>query len=48
MGGTRAQKEAYFVKLRELIDANPSIFLVNVDNVGSNQSASRPLGSSFV
>jgi len=37
MGGTRAEKEAYFVKLRELIDSNPSIFLVNVDNVGSNQ-----------
>ncbi|KAL7417073.1 ribosomal protein L10-domain-containing protein [Mrakia frigida] len=37
MGGTRAEKAAYFVKLRELIDNNPSIFLVNVDNVGSNQ-----------
>ncbi|CDZ97542.1 60s acidic ribosomal protein p0 [Phaffia rhodozyma] len=37
MGGTRSEKEAYFVKLRELIDSNPSIFLVNVDNVGSNQ-----------
>jgi len=37
MGGTRAEKEAYFVKLRELIAKYPSIFLVNVDNVGSNQ-----------
>jgi len=37
MGGTRAEKEAYFVKLKELIQKYPSIFLVNVDNVGSNQ-----------
>ncbi|EGN98937.1 hypothetical protein SERLA73DRAFT_136984 [Serpula lacrymans var. lacrymans S7.3] len=37
MGATRAQKEVYFVKLRELITKYPSIFLVNVDNVGSNQ-----------
>jgi len=37
MGGTRAEKEAYFVKLKELIAKYPSIFLVNVDNVGSNQ-----------
>jgi len=37
MGATRAQKEVYFVKLRELIAKYPSIFLVNVDNVGSNQ-----------
>jgi large subunit ribosomal protein LP0 len=37
MGGTRAQKEAYFVRLKELIAKHPSIFLVNVDNVGSNQ-----------
>jgi large subunit ribosomal protein LP0 len=37
MGGTRSEKEAYFVKLKELLDAYPSIFLVNVDNVGSNQ-----------
>jgi len=37
MGGTRAEKEVYFVKLKELIAKYPSIFLVNVDNVGSNQ-----------
>ncbi|THG97331.1 hypothetical protein EW026_g4640 [Hermanssonia centrifuga] len=37
MGGTRAQKELYFVKLKELIAKHPSIFVVNVDNVGSNQ-----------
>jgi len=37
MGGTRAEKEAYFDKLKELIVQYPSIFIVNVDNVGSNQ-----------
>ncbi|CAL1716597.1 unnamed protein product [Somion occarium] len=37
MGATRAQKEAYFVKLKELVAKYPSIFIVNVDNVGSNQ-----------
>jgi len=37
MGGTRADKEQYFVKLRELLDTYASIFIVNVDNVGSNQ-----------
>jgi len=37
MGATRAEKELYFAKLRELITKYPSIFLVNVDNVGSNQ-----------
>jgi len=37
MGATRAEKEKYFVKLRELIETYPSIFVVNVDNVGSNQ-----------
>jgi len=37
MGATRAEKEKYFVKLRELIETYPSIFIVNVDNVGSNQ-----------
>ncbi|KAH8100042.1 60S acidic ribosomal protein P0 [Cristinia sonorae] len=37
MGATRAQKELYFVKLKELIAKFPSIFVVNVDNVGSNQ-----------
>jgi len=37
MGATRADKELYFVKLKELIAKYPSIFIVNVDNVGSNQ-----------
>ncbi|PIL35694.1 hypothetical protein GSI_02424 [Ganoderma sinense ZZ0214-1] len=37
MGATRAQKELYFQKLKELVGKYPSIFLVNVDNVGSNQ-----------
>lgn len=37
MGATRAQKEVYFVKLKELLAKYPSIFIVNVDNVGSNQ-----------
>jgi len=37
MGATRADKEIYFEKLKELLNKFPSIFLVNVDNVGSNQ-----------
>jgi len=37
MGASRSEKEAYFVKLRQLIETYKSIFLVNVDNVGSNQ-----------
>jgi len=37
MGATRAQKELYFEKLKLLIHKYPSIFLVNVDNVGSKQ-----------
>ncbi|EIW57436.1 60S acidic ribosomal protein P0 [Trametes versicolor FP-101664 SS1] len=37
MGATRAQKELYFQKLKELVAKFPSIFVVNVDNVGSNQ-----------
>jgi len=37
MGATRAQKEVYFTKLKELISKYPSIFIVNVDNVSSNQ-----------
>lgn len=37
MGATRNEKEIYFAKLKELIIKYPSIFLVNVDNVGSNQ-----------
>ncbi|KAF9813501.1 hypothetical protein IEO21_05538 [Rhodonia placenta] len=37
MGATRAQKELYFAKLKDLVAKYPSIFVVNVDNVGSNQ-----------
>ncbi|PPQ77111.1 hypothetical protein CVT25_010805 [Psilocybe cyanescens] len=37
MGATRADKEIYFAKLKELLSKFSSIFLVNVDNVGSNQ-----------
>jgi len=37
MGASRADKELYFAKLKELIAKYPSIILVNVDNVGSNQ-----------
>ncbi|KAH9994770.1 60S acidic ribosomal protein P0 [Russula vinacea] len=37
MGATRSQKELYFEKLKQLISNYPSIFIVNVDNVGSNQ-----------
>jgi len=37
MGITRSQKELYFEKLKQLIGKYPSIFIVNVDNVGSNQ-----------
>jgi len=37
MGVSRADKEIYFQKLKELLNKYPSIFLVNVDNVGSNQ-----------
>ncbi|KAL1413012.1 ribosomal protein P0 (A0) (L10E) [Vanrija albida] len=37
MGATRAQKEAYFVKLRALIEEYPSLFIVNIDNVSSQQ-----------
>jgi len=37
MGATRADKELYFEKLKQLLARYPSIFLVNVDNVGSNQ-----------
>jgi len=37
MGATRSDKEKYFEKLKELLNKYPSIFLVNVDNVGSNQ-----------
>ncbi|KAG6837230.1 60s acidic ribosomal protein P2 [Arthromyces matolae] len=37
MGATRAEKQIYFEKLKELLAKFPSIFIVNVDNVGSNQ-----------
>jgi len=37
MGASRADKELYFTKLKQLLDTYPSIFIVNVDNVGSNQ-----------
>ncbi|WRT68760.1 uncharacterized protein IL334_005740 [Kwoniella shivajii] len=37
MGGTRANKEIYFEKLRALIEQYPSIFVVNIDNVSSQQ-----------
>jgi len=34
---SRDEKAAYFAKLRELIETYPSIFVVNIDNVSSNQ-----------
>jgi len=37
MGATRTQKQLYFEKLKQLISKYPSVFIVNVDNVGSNQ-----------
>jgi len=37
MGASRADKELYFQKLKDLLSKYPSIFIVNVDNVGSNQ-----------
>jgi len=37
MGASRADKEIYFEKLKELLSTYSSIFVVNVDNVGSNQ-----------
>ncbi|KAJ3300367.1 ribosomal protein P0 (A0) (L10E) [Borealophlyctis nickersoniae] len=36
-GDGRAKKEAYFQKLTQLLEEYPTIFIVNVDNVGSNQ-----------
>ncbi|RIA96442.1 large subunit ribosomal protein LP0 [Glomus cerebriforme] len=36
-GDVRTKKEEYFVKLKTLLEEYPSIFIVNVDNVGSNQ-----------
>ncbi|WWC71212.1 60S ribosomal protein uL10 [Kwoniella pini CBS 10737] len=37
MGATRANKEIYFEKLKALIEQYPSIFVVNIDNVSSQQ-----------
>jgi len=37
MGATKAAKEAWFAKLEDLIKTYPSIFIVQIDNVGSNQ-----------
>jgi len=37
MGASRTDKELYFIKLKELLAKYTSIFIVNVDNVGSNQ-----------
>jgi len=36
-GDIKAKKTQYTQKLKELFDEYPSIFLVNIDNVGSNQ-----------
>lgn len=36
-GDGRGKKEAYFAKLEQLLQEYNSIFIVNVDNVGSNQ-----------
>ena len=36
-GEGRTKKEAYFTKLYELLDEYKTVFVVNVDNVGSNQ-----------
>ncbi|KAI9098292.1 ribosomal protein L10-domain-containing protein [Phlyctochytrium arcticum] len=36
-GDGRTKKEAYFEKLSVLLEEYPTIFIVNVDNVGSNQ-----------
>ncbi|CAD6585140.1 MAG: ribosomal protein P0 (A0) (L10E) [Tremellales sp. Tagirdzhanova-0007] len=37
MGASRAEKEVYFTKLKALMEQYPSIFLVNIDNVSSQQ-----------
>ncbi|WFD36960.1 ribosomal protein P0 (A0) (L10E) [Malassezia cuniculi] len=37
MGVTRASKENWFQRINELLDLYPSIFVVNVDNVSSQQ-----------
>jgi len=36
-GDVRSKKSEYFAKLKTLLENYPSIFIVNVDNVGSNQ-----------
>jgi large subunit ribosomal protein LP0 len=36
-GDKRAKKAEYFTKLEGLLEEYPKIFIVNVDNVGSNQ-----------
>ncbi|TPX64488.1 hypothetical protein SpCBS45565_g05893 [Spizellomyces sp. 'palustris'] len=36
-GDGRAKKEVYFQKLSQLLEEYPTIFIVNVDNVSSNQ-----------
>ncbi|CAG8525964.1 12209_t:CDS:2, partial [Acaulospora colombiana] len=36
-GGGRSKKAEYFNNLKALLEEYPSIFIVNVDNVGSNQ-----------
>jgi large subunit ribosomal protein LP0 len=36
-GDVRSKKSEYFTKLKTLLEEYPSIFIVNVDNVGSNQ-----------
>lgn len=37
MGANRTEKEQYFNRLQELVETYPSIFIVNIDNVSSNQ-----------
>lgn len=37
MGGKSATKAAYFDKLKSLLDEYKTIFIVNVDNVSSQQ-----------
>lgn len=37
MGGKTSNKAAYFDKLKGLLDAHKSIFIVTVDNVSSQQ-----------
>ena len=37
MGVGRASKENWFARLNELIDTYSSIFVVNIDNVSSQQ-----------